>query len=102
MSSIGALLIESPSGIEVPLSQLADIKEIVGPRQITREKNQRFITIQCNVTGRDIGSFVAEGQKVIDSKVKLSTGYFVTWGGQFKLQQEANARLAVVVPITLL
>ena len=101
MNSIGALLIKSPSGIDVPLSQLAEIKEIVGPRQITREKNQRFITIQCNVTGRDIGSFVAEGQNVIDSKVKLPAGYFVTWGGQFKLQQEANARLAVVVPITL-
>lgn len=101
MKSIGALLIESPSGIEVPLSQLAEIKEVVGPRQITREKNQRFITIQCNVVGRDIVSFVEEGQNVIDSKVKLPPGYFVTWGGQFKLQQEANARLAVVVPITL-
>ncbi|HMU43381.1 MAG TPA: CusA/CzcA family heavy metal efflux RND transporter [Ignavibacteriaceae bacterium] len=101
MKSIGTLLIESPSGIEVPLSQLAEIKEVVGPRQITREKNQRFITIQCNVVGRDIVSFVEEGQNVIDSKVKLPPGYFVTWGGQFKLQQEANARLAVVVPITL-
>ncbi|MBU1678147.1 MAG: efflux RND transporter permease subunit, partial [Bacteroidetes bacterium] len=101
MKSIGALLIQSPSGIKVPLSQLAEIKEIVGPRQITREKNQRFITIQCNVTGRDIVSFVEEGQNVIDSKVKLPPGYIVTWGGQFKLQQEANARLAVVVPITL-
>ncbi len=101
MYSIGGLLIKSPSGIEVPLSQLAKIKEVVGPRQITREANQRFITIQCNVTGRDIGSFVAEGQQIIDNKVKLPTGYFVTWGGQFKLQQEANARLAVVVPITL-
>ncbi|MFA5804541.1 MAG: CusA/CzcA family heavy metal efflux RND transporter [Melioribacteraceae bacterium] len=101
MNSIGALLIKSPSGIEVPLSQLAEIKEVVGSRQITRERNQRFITIQCNVTGRDIGSFVAEGQNAIDKKVKLPPGYFVTWGGQFKLQQEANARLAVVVPITL-
>ncbi len=101
INSIGALLIKSPSGTEVPLSQLAEIKEVVGPRQITRESNQRFITIQCNVTGRDIGSFVAEGQKVIDGKIKLPPGYFVTWGGQFKLQQEANARLAVVVPITL-
>ncbi len=102
MNSIGALLIKSPSGVEVPLSQLSEIKEVVGPRQITREKNQRFITVQSNVVGRDIGSFVKEGQNVIDSKVKLPPGYFVTWGGQFKLQQEANARLAVVVPITLL
>lgn len=102
LRAISGLLIESPVGIKVPLSQLAEIKEVVGPRQITRESNQRFITIQSNVVGRDIGSFVEEGQKVIDSKIKLPTGYFVTWGGQFKLQQEANARLAVVVPITLL
>lgn len=101
MKSISKLLIESPNGIQVPLIQLAEIKEVVGPRQITRERNQRFITIQCNVVGRDIGSFVAEGQKVIDDKIKLPSGYFVTWGGQFRLQQEANARLAVVVPITL-
>ncbi len=102
MRAVSGLLIESPAGIKVPLSQLAEIKEVVGPRQITRESNQRFITIQSNVVGRDIGSFVEEGQQVIDSKVKMPTGYFVTWGGQFKLQQEANARLAVVVPITLL
>jgi cobalt-zinc-cadmium resistance protein CzcA len=51
--------------------------------------------------GRDIGSFVAEGQKAIEAKVKLPPGYLVTWGGQFKLQQEANKRLSVVVPITL-
>jgi len=101
MKSISKLLIESPNGIQVPLIQLAEIKEVVGPRQITRERNQRFITIQCNVVGRDIGSFVGEGQKVIDEKIKLPSGYFVTWGGQFRLQQEANARLAVVVPITL-
>ena len=99
--SIGELLIKAPSGIQVPLNQLAEIKEVVGPRQITREDNQRFITIQCNVSGRDIGSFVEEGQKVLDTKVKLPSGYYVTWGGQFKLQQEANDRLAIVVPVTL-
>ncbi len=101
MKSISKLLIESPNGVKVPLIQLAEIKEVVGPRQITRERNQRFITIQCNVVGRDIGSFVEEGQKVIDDNIKLPAGYFVNWGGQFRLQQEANARLAIVVPVTL-
>lgn len=100
--AIREILIKSPDGIQVPLSELASIEEIVGPRQITREKNQRFITIQCNVTGRDIGSFVEDAQKDIDAQVTLPTGYFVTWGGQFRLQQEANKRLAVVVPVTLL
>ncbi|MEX0599471.1 MAG: efflux RND transporter permease subunit, partial [Rhodothermales bacterium] len=69
---------------------------------ITRENNQRFITVQLNVEGRDIGSFVGEAQDVIGERVDLPTGYFTTWGGQFELQQQANRRLMVVVPITLL
>lgn len=100
--AIKEILIESPSGIKVPLSQLAKVEEVIGPRQITREQNQRFITIQCNVVDRDIGSFVDEAQKAIDEKIDLPAGYHTTWGGQFRLQQEANKRFAVVMPITLL
>jgi cobalt-zinc-cadmium resistance protein CzcA len=100
--AIKEIMIESPTGIKVPLSQLAKVEEVVGPRQITREQNQRFITIQCNVVDRDIGSFVGESQKEIDEKIDLPAGYFATWGGQFRLQQEANKRFAIVMPITLL
>ncbi len=99
---ISNLFIKAPNGSNVPLSQLATLEEIIGPRQITRENSQRFITIQCNVVDRDIGSFVQEGQLALDQQVELPLGYFVTWGGQFRLQQEANKRLAVVVPFTLL
>jgi cobalt-zinc-cadmium resistance protein CzcA len=95
------LLISGPDGIKVPLAQIAKIEEIVGPRQITRENNQRFISIQANVIDRDIVSFVEEAQQVIDNKIKLPPGYFTTWGGQFRLQQEANKRLAIVIPVTL-
>jgi heavy metal efflux system protein len=100
--AISQILIAAPGGLNVPLNQLATIEEIVGPRQITRENNQRFITVQCNVNGRDIGSFVQEAQLAIAKQVDLPPGYLVTWGGQFRLQQEANKRLAMVVPITLL
>lgn len=100
--SIRHILISAPDGAKVPLDQLATIEEIVGPRQITRENNQRFITVQCNVRGRDIGSFVSEGQKALAEKVKMPPGYLVNWGGQFELQQEANKRLIFVVPVTLL
>lgn len=99
--AIREVLVASPTGARVPLSELARVEEIIGPRQITRENNQRFITIQCNVVDRDIGSFVGAAQAAIDAEVDLPPGYFVTWGGQFKLQQEANNRLAVVVPVTL-
>ncbi|MBT8382465.1 MAG: CusA/CzcA family heavy metal efflux RND transporter [Ignavibacteria bacterium] len=101
-AAIKELLISAPTGMKVPLSQVATIEELEGPRQITREQNQRFITIQCNVIGRDIGSFVEESQRVIDSQVTLPIGYYTTWGGQYKLQQEANKRFAIVIPITLL
>lgn len=100
--SLKHILIAAPGGAKVPLDQLASIEEIVGPRQITRENNQRFITVQCNVRGRDIGSFVAEGQQAISEKVRMPPGYLVNWGGQFELQQQANQRLALVAPVTLL
>ncbi len=100
--AIGRILVPAPGGIRVPLTDLAKIEEIVGPRQITRERNQRFITIQCNVRQRDIGSFVKEAQGAIDSRLKLPPGYLVTWGGQFQLQQEANKRMALVIPATLI
>jgi cobalt-zinc-cadmium resistance protein CzcA len=101
-AAIEKIIIQSDTGVRVPLIQLIDIEEIVGSRQITRENNQRFITIQANVVERDIGSFVEAAQQAIAAKVILPPGYLVTWGGQFRLQQEANKRLAVVVPITLL
>jgi heavy metal efflux system protein len=100
--SIKNILIAAPGGAKVPLDHLAAIEEIVGPRQITRENSQRFITVQTNVRGRDIGSFVAEGQQAIADKVQMPAGYLITWGGQFELQQQANKRLALVVPVTLL
>lgn len=102
MATIRRILVNGPDGLKVPLDELAVIEEIVGPRQITRENNQRFITIQCNVVERDIGSFVAEAQDAIAQGMDLPPGYLLTWGGQFRLQQEANKRLAVVVPVTLL
>ena len=102
VEAIRNLLISGPEGVKVPLAQIATIEEIVGPRQITRENNQRFISIQANVIDRDIVSFVEEAQQIIDNEVKLPPGYFTKWGGQFRLQQEANKRLAIVIPVTLI
>ena len=95
------LILENAAGQRIPLEELASIEEVVGPRQITRENNQRFITIQTNVRDRDIGSFVAEADTAIADQVDLPPGYFLKWGGQFELQQQANKRLMIVVPITL-
>ncbi len=100
--AISQILIPTPSNGHIPLSEIAEISEIVGPRQITRENSQRFITVQCNVVGRDIGTFVEEAQRKIGEQVKFPSGYLLTWGGQYTLQQEANKRLALVIPLTTL
>lgn len=100
--AIRETVIRSKDGALVPLDEVALVKEIVGPRQIMRERSQRFVAIQSNVVGRDMGSFVAEAEKVIADQVDLPPGYLTLWGGSYKLQQEANKRFAVVIPITLL
>jgi heavy metal efflux system protein len=95
------LLVKAPGGQRIPLDELASIETLVGPRQITRENNQRFITVQANIVGRDIGGFVTEARKAIERDVELPPGYLVSWGGQFELAQQANRRLSLVIPITL-
>lgn len=100
--AIKNILVRVNDKLKIPLSDLADIEEIVGPRQISRELGQRFITIQTNVRGIDIGTFVEIAKKAIAKDVDLPTGYFLKWGGQFQLQEEANKRLVVVIPITIL
>jgi len=99
--AIGRIILESASGARVPLESVSGIQKIVGPRQITRENGERFITVQLNVRGRDIGSYVGDARKAVSGRLDLPAGYRVEWGGQFELQQEANARFAVVIPITL-
>ncbi len=96
------LLVTTEEGQRVPLSQLAHIRVVEGPAQVSRESGQRRIVIECNVTGRDMGSFVAEAQRAVNREVTFPTGYFVTWGGQFENQQRAMARLSIVVPLVVL
>ena len=99
---IKKLPVPTKGGEFVPLGEVAEVKEVAGLRQITREDLSRFVTVQCNVSGRDIGTFVEEAKKAVEAAVALPPGYFITWGGEFELKEEAEKRLRVVVPITLL
>lgn len=101
LESIANLLVPAPGGARVPLSQVASIRTVVGPKQISHDNGQRRVVIQLNVRGRDMGGFVAEAQQTIAEQVELPAGYFVTWGGQFENQQRAMRRLMVIVPITI-
>ncbi|TKJ40674.1 CusA/CzcA family heavy metal efflux RND transporter [candidate division LCP-89 bacterium B3_LCP] len=101
VEAIGNLRIHSPNGSLIPLADVAEIKEVIGPIQVNREKNQRRIVIQANVEGRDLGSIVDEIKDNISKKLDLPPGYFIEYGGQFENQQRAMARLAIIVPMTM-
>lgn len=98
---IGNLRVRTPEGALIPLSEVADIREVIGPIQINREKNQRRIVIQANVEDRDLGSVVAEIQNAVKEQVELAPGYRIEYGGQFENQRRAMARLAIIVPVTM-
>ena len=101
VSTIRQILIASPQGALIPLGQLAQVYVTEGPAQISREMAQRRIVVECNVTDRDIGSFVKEAQQRIDAAVKFPPGYLITWGGQFENQQRAMKRFSIVVLLTI-
>jgi cobalt-zinc-cadmium resistance protein CzcA len=101
VQAVENLTVSAPDGASIPLKQLAAIRVAEGPVQINREEGSRRIVIEANVEGRDIASFVADGQRRIAEAVALPSGYYVTWGGQFENQQRAMQRLAIVVPVAL-
>ena len=100
-AAIGALWVETPGGEKIPLSSLADIREVDGPVAINRESAKRQVVVQANVEGRDVVGFVNEVRTTIAREVQLPPGYYVTFGGQFENQQRAAKRLSVVVPIAI-
>jgi heavy metal efflux system protein len=95
---------QTPAGTNayIPLSELADISLDTGASYIYHERNERFIPIKFSVRGRDLGSTVAAAQNRIAQNVKLPVGYRIIWAGEFEELQQAKARLAVIVPISLL
>ncbi len=96
------LLIDSASGSPVPLSQLVTFSVTEGAMNISRENGQRLAAIGVFIRDRDMGSVVADMQRVIDEQVSLPPGYRVEWSGEFENQQRAMARLSWVVPLSIL
>jgi cobalt-zinc-cadmium resistance protein CzcA len=101
-AALGHLLIPTTHGELVPLSRVAAIRVDTGPAQVSREHVRRRIVVECNIRGRDLGSFVAEAQRAVAQAVTLPIEYELSWSGQFEQLQEAKRRLAVIVPITFL
>ncbi|GAB3657475.1 CusA/CzcA family heavy metal efflux RND transporter [Ramlibacter alkalitolerans] len=86
----------------IPLAEVATLDLAPGPNQVSREDGKRRVVVSANVTGRDLGSFVADAQAAIEGWVKVPAGYWITWGGTFEQLQSATQRLQLVIPVALL
>ncbi len=102
VQDISSIRLLAPSGERVALSQLCDIQVEDGASMIYRESSSRYIAIKYSVRGRDLGSTVSEAIRLVNQKVKLPEGYHLDWTGEYESAKRANARLAIIVPITIL
>jgi cobalt-zinc-cadmium resistance protein CzcA len=96
--TLGQTPVPTPQGVSVPLASVADISIADGPNQISRENGKRRVVVQANVRGRDVAGVVADAQAAMARDVRLPTGEYLQWGGQFENLASARARLMLVVP----
>jgi len=101
LAAIRNIKLPLKDGSVIPLSAVADVSLGSGRAAITRENGKRYVGVRMNVRGRDLGSFVEEAQRRVNTHVNLPPGYELTWGGEFENQQRAMARLRLVIPIAL-
>ena len=102
LDDVKNLSVALPNGVQIPFDQVADISIQSGPAQVSREDTKRRITIGFNVRNRDVQSVIKDVASKIDKKVSLPTGYYVSYGGQFKNLEAAKDRLAIALPVALL
>ncbi len=102
LDGIYGLTLRSPAGELVRLDQVSTIRRVSGPILINRENAHRRIVVSTNVQGRDLGSFVKEAQQKVAAQLALPAGYSVEWGGQYQNEKEAQARLVLALPLSLL
>jgi cobalt-zinc-cadmium resistance protein CzcA len=102
LDDIRYLTVALPNGNQIPFEQIADISVQSGPAQVSRENTKRRITVGFNVRNRDVKSVISDVTLRIDEKVNMPTGYYISYGGQFKNLEAAQQRLAIAVPIALL
>jgi len=98
---IGNLLVPAPAGQQIPLSELATLKESTGASFIYRENNSRYIGIQFSIEGRNLEGIVRSGQQAIASKVNLPEGYRLDWGGEYSELLDAKAQLYIIGPLAI-
>jgi cobalt-zinc-cadmium resistance protein CzcA len=100
--AVGQILLRTPAGGVVTLSQVARIRVVEGPEVVDHEDGQRFVVVKANVRSRDLGGFVSDARHSVAAGMTFPSGYYVTYGGQFENQERAARRLRLIVPIVLL
>ena len=95
------VLVPSPMGQQIPLAQLADIHRVSGPAMIRNENGLLAGYVYVDMAGRDVGGYVAEAKRIVANRLKLPTGYSLTWSGQYENMIRVKERLKVVLPLTL-
>jgi Cu(I)/Ag(I) efflux system membrane protein CusA/SilA len=100
--ALAGLPVAGPSGVQVPLGQLAQIRPVTGPSMISSENGLLVVTVLLNVRGRDVGSFVEDARPAIAQAVPLAKGSYIEWSGQYENEARARQRLQLVVPAVLL
>ncbi len=99
--SLASVLVAAPNGTQVPLSQLAEIRQVSGPAMVNSENGLLVVAVLLNVRGRDVGSFITEAKTAVASRLQLPAGYYLGWSGQYENQERARQRLQIVLPIVL-
>jgi Cu(I)/Ag(I) efflux system membrane protein CusA/SilA len=96
------VLVTASNGAQIPLAQVASIKVVMGPSMVSSENGLLRGSVLLNVRGRDVGSFVEQAQRAVAREVKLPSGYYVEWSGQYENQLSARRRLMLVIPAVFL
>jgi copper/silver efflux system protein len=100
-AAIGGLPVPTPSGAQVPLAEVADIRQVSGPAMIGSENGLLVVVVLLNVRGRDVGGFIEEARRALAERVALPPGSYLEWSGQYENELRARQRLAIVVPVVL-
>ena len=99
--ALGGVLVTAPNGAQVPLGQLAEIRQVAGPAMISGENGLLVVAVLLNVRGRDVGSFVEEARRIVAERVPLPPGSYIEWSGQYENEVRARQRLQIVIPLVL-
>jgi copper/silver efflux system protein len=101
LQALASVLVTAPNGFQIPLGQLAEIRQVSGPAMIASENGLLVVTVLLNVRGRDVGSFVEAAKQVVAAAVPLPQGSYIEWSGQYENELRARQRLQVVIPVVL-